>query len=200
MKKVIMLLSITFLFLVGCENSIESENYVKPMEFSKSESEILELVQFNDDLLFLDYKIPKKYNFMCFTFETYIDGKIVNEESMQQGINKDDHIGKLAIEISDEDVYKVQVKQMYSDDDYSISSFQILKDDLIKTSIGFSTSFIDEKMKITDENEITLGVYLYSDKSGVLRVSPQSILFDKKYVEESDVCVIFSLKLLEDFK
>ena len=34
----------------------------------------------------------------------------------------------LAIEIIDEDVYKVQVKQIYTDNDYSILSFQILKD------------------------------------------------------------------------
>ena len=51
------------------------------------------LVQFNDDLLYLDYNIPEKYKVTSFSFETYLDGEKVNEESVQHGLGKDGHIG-----------------------------------------------------------------------------------------------------------
>lgn len=212
MRKLLVLIYIILLALISCESSTEtgdflkptesseSEYYVKPIEFSESELDVLELVQFNDDMLFFDYNIPEKYKWMSFSFETYLEGEIVNGESVTTGLGVGDHIGKLAVEIIDEDVFKVQIKQIYTDDDFGIASFQILKDDLIKSSKGFSTSYLIEKKKITEEDEIILGVYLYFDESGISRVSPKSILYDKKYVEESDICVIFSLKLLEDFQ
>lgn len=196
MKKIIVVILFA-LILIACEK--ETSYYVKPIDFSASEEKIVDLVEMNDDSLYLDFNFPEKYKVMGISFQTYIDGEMVNEEGVQYGLSDNNRQGQLVMQIDDGDTMMVHLKLVQDENNISQSKFQITKDDKLLEAKGYGKAYIEEDHILGENNEITLGAVRYVDESGIARIRTRSLLADKTLVEEVSACMMISLVLLEDF-
>lgn len=192
MKKKFYLIILLIILLTGCSSQSHAKYYIKAIEFTSEESKILELSKMKAEKIFFEYNLPKKYKVIEFSYQTYQDGLLVNEESLQYGLDKDDYSGKLILEMSNDDKFSAQIK-LKNSSGYSINSLSSDKIKVIENAKGYSSKFLTETLEIDNEQEIILAVYSY-DTNGEFRT------FSVNEYDHNPLYVLFKLKLLDDYK